>query len=170
VQLYRRDSLGIQDTELMDKVGGRLYARCLDILDTSDSRVRCPVCQTRFEVQWMGLPAERQARCAGCGWSISAGEFHARFEHQDLLGTNARPAFASFVADFPRAHSYWQRMLVVDRLVHAVHVSGNTVVRNLIEGRPRQVLSILDSLAAVSASSIRQPLGEPGPWEQNRGP
>jgi hypothetical protein len=39
-------------------------------------------------------------------------------------------------------------MLIIDRLVHAVHVSGNTVVRNLIEGRPSHALATLDKLAA----------------------
>ena len=41
-----------------------------------------------------------------------------------------------------------QRMLAVDRLVLAMHASGNTVMRNLVEGRPRQVLAVLDALGA----------------------
>ena len=32
VQLYRRDALLLQDEELVGKVGGRLYARCMDII------------------------------------------------------------------------------------------------------------------------------------------
>ena len=40
VQLYRRDGLGIQDTELLDKVGGRLYTRCIDVLAVSDSMLQ----------------------------------------------------------------------------------------------------------------------------------
>jgi hypothetical protein len=41
--LYRRDALRIQDAELLDKVGGRLYACCLDVLAVSDSLLHCPV-------------------------------------------------------------------------------------------------------------------------------
>jgi ribosomal protein L37AE/L43A len=148
VQLYRRDALGIQDSELLDKVGARLYARCLDVLAVSDSLVRCPLCQTEFEVPWIGRPAGSTAKCPNCNWSISAGAYHARFEHQDLLGGNARGAFKTFVADYPKVGSYPERMLIIDRLVHAVHVSGNTVVRNLIEGRPSHALATLDKLAA----------------------
>ena len=153
VQLYRRDALGIQDWELLDKVGARLYARCLEVLAVSDSLVRCPQCGTEFEVPWIGQPADRVASCPSCNWSVSPGVYHARFEHQDLLGGNARGAFTTFVEEYPRARSYAERMLIVDRLVHAVHVSGNTVVRNLIEGHPRHVLAILDGLAAVDASN-----------------
>jgi hypothetical protein len=148
VQLYRRDALGIQDAELMDKVGGRLFARCLDVIATTDSLVHCPVCQAEFHVPWIGQPAERAANCPECGWSITAGEYHASFEHQDLLGINARHAFTRFIDEYARAQQYSERMLVVDRLVHAVHASGNTVARNLVEGRPRQVLAVLDELAA----------------------
>ena|SRR5438874_13303369 len=86
VQLYRRDALGIQDSELLDKVGARLYARCLDVLAVSDSLVRCPVCQTEFEVPWISQPADRVSSCPTCNWSITAGTYHACFDHQDLLG------------------------------------------------------------------------------------
>jgi hypothetical protein len=148
LQLYKRDALGIEDSELLDKVGGRLYTRCLDVLAVSDSLLSCPVCHTVFEVLWIGQPADRLVSCPDCGWSISAGVYHASFEHHDLLGLNARGAFARYVEDYPRARRYPERMLIVDRLIHAVHASGNTVVRNLIEGQPRQVLATLDQLAA----------------------
>jgi hypothetical protein len=42
VQLYRRDALLLQDEELVAKFGGRLYARCMDILMVSDGRVASP--------------------------------------------------------------------------------------------------------------------------------
>jgi hypothetical protein len=148
VQIYRRDALGIQDSELLDKVGARLYARCLDVLAVSDSLVRCPLCQTEFEVPWIGQPTDSTVKCPNCSWSISAGAYHGSFEHQDLLGKNARGAFQTFVADYPKVGSYSERMLIIDRLVHAVHASGNSVLRNLIEGRPRPALATLDKLAA----------------------
>ena len=119
VQLYRRDALGIQDTELMDKVGARLYARCLDVLAASNSLVHCPVCQATFAMPWIGRPPDRLACCPNCNWSVTAADYHASFEHQDLLGINARDVFARFVDDYARANSYAQRMLAVDRLVHA---------------------------------------------------
>jgi hypothetical protein len=40
-QLYRRDALGIQDEDLVDKVAVRLYARRRDVLLVRDSRVAC---------------------------------------------------------------------------------------------------------------------------------
>src|SRR6266568_4488278 len=86
VQLYRRDALQFHDEELVDKIGGRLYARCLDILMVSDGRLACPECQTEFHVPWIGESPDRVAQCPHCTWSITAGTFHASFEHQDLLG------------------------------------------------------------------------------------
>lgn len=149
VQLYRRDALGIADDELMDKVGGRLYARCLDVIAVSRSRIQCRVCHAEFEVPWIHQPVDRVARCSGCNWSITAGAYHASFEHQDLFGVNALDVFERFISDYTAALSYVERMLAVDRLVHAIHVSGNTVMRNLVEGRPKEVLSVLDGLASA---------------------
>jgi len=150
VQLYRRDALQLHDDELVGKVGGRLYARCLDILMVSDGRLACPECQTEFHVPWIGETPARVVQCPRCTWSITAGAFHASFEHQDLLGINARPAFAEFVERYPEARGYPARMLLIDRLVHAVHAGGGPAARNLLEGRPRQVLAILDTLASRS--------------------
>jgi len=148
LQLYRRDALGLQDDELRQKVGARLYARCRDVLLASDARLACPRCGVVFDVPWIGQPSARISICPSCGWSISAGTFHASFEHRDLLGINARSSFADFVSNYPLARNYGERMLLVDRLVHAVHASGNPAARNLIEGRPRAVIAALNALAA----------------------
>jgi hypothetical protein len=64
-----------------------------------------------------------------------------------LLGANARAAFAEFSEQYAVARTYPQRMLLIDRLVHAVHRSANLAARNLIEERPRQVLAVLDELS-----------------------
>ena len=108
---------------------------------------RCPECRTVFEVPWIGQPEERAAACPGCGWSTTAGEYHASWRHRDLRGGNARAAFAAFVERFPGAATDQERMLLIDRLVHAVHTTGGLAARNLFEGRPRRVVEQLDALA-----------------------
>jgi hypothetical protein len=148
VRLYRSDALGLRDDDLLADVGWRLHARCRDVLLVSDSLARCPRCRTAFAVPWIGQPEERAAACPGCGWATTAGEYHASWRHQDLLGGNARPAFASFVERFPAAATYQERMLLVDRLVHAVHTTGGLAARNVFEGRPRRVVEQLDALAS----------------------
>ncbi|MGI8549884.1 MAG: hypothetical protein ACR2PL_03645 [Dehalococcoidia bacterium] len=153
VRLYQSDALGIRDEEQVDKVGWRLHARCSDVLLVSDSMVKCPVCQTEFVVSWIGQPEDRLSTCPTCGWSISAGAYHAGFEHQDLLGGNAREAFADFAEGFPAARGYVEKMLLIDRVVHALHRSGNVAARNLLEGHARQVLATLDALAGRGDSA-----------------
>ena len=112
-------------------------------------------------ILWIGQPADSTAKCSKCNWSISAGAYHAHFEHQDLLGGNARGAFETFVADYAEVGSYSKRMLVVDRLVHAVHVSGDAVVRDLIEGRSRQVLAIWTGSLRASCEAFDPDLVRP---------
>ena len=152
VRLYQRDALGLRDDALVEKVGQRLLERCVDVLRVSDSRVHCPECAREFVVPWIGVAPETVAACAGCGWQITVGEYHASFEHQDLLGINARAAFADFVHEYRAARGYPARMLAIDRVVHAVHRSGNTAARNLLEGRPWAVLARLDALKQKSRS------------------
>jgi hypothetical protein len=147
-RLYRQDALGLRDDALLVDVGWRLHARCRDVLLVSESMARCPECRAAFEVPWIGQPEELAAACSGCGWRTTAGEYHASWRHHDLLGGNARPAFAAFVERFPAATTYQERMLLVDRLVHAVHTTGGLAARNLFEGRPRRVIELLDALAS----------------------
>ena len=151
VRLYRADAGGIRDDELVDDVGWRLLARCCDVLLVSDSQVVCPRCAAPFAVAWIGHPLDQTSCCDRCGWSITAGEYHASFEHRDLNGVGARSAFADYVSRFPRLVSYSQKMLEIDRLVHAVHTTGGLTVRNLFEGKARDVLAELDALAARSS-------------------
>jgi hypothetical protein len=150
VRLYQADAKMLRDGDLVDDVGWRLVARCQDVLLVSDSKVACPACGTTFEVPWIGEPDERASTCPGCGWSITAAAYHATFHHRDLYGVGARDAFADYAARFPRLTTYAEKMLAIDRLVHAVHQSGNLAARNLFEGRARDVVATLDSLAARS--------------------
>jgi predicted RNA-binding Zn-ribbon protein involved in translation (DUF1610 family) len=158
VRLYEADARGLRDDDLVEDVGWRLVARCGDVVLVSDSKVTCPACGTAFEVPWIGQPDDRVSTCPGCGWRITAGEYHATFRHQDLYGIGAREAFAEFAARFPRLSRYSDKMLAIDRLVHAVHRSGNLAARNLFEGRARDVIAQLDALAATPpAASPRGP-------------
>jgi ribosomal protein L37AE/L43A len=148
VRLYEADAKLVRDDALVDDVGWRLHARCQDVLLVTDSKVACPDCGTTFAVPWIGEPADRISACPGCGWSITAEEYHATFEHRDLNGAGAREAFAEYVTRFPHLAAYGEKMLAIDRLVHAVHTTGGVAARNLFEGRARDVLATLDALAA----------------------
>jgi hypothetical protein len=165
VRLYRSDALGARDEELLADVGWRLYARCQDVLLVSDSMVRCPECRTVFEVPWIGQHSQRAAACPGCGWSTTAGQYHASWRHHDLLGANARSAFSAFVERYPGAATYQERMLLIDRLVHAVHKGGGLAARNLFEGRARQIVDQLDELAGRPGGRGRTP---PHPRQRKR--
>lgn len=148
VRLYEADAKLVRDDALVDDVGWRLLARCQDILLVTDSKVVCPECRTTFVVPWIGEPADRISTCPGCGWSITAEDYHATFEHRDLVGSGAREAFAEYVRRFPHLETYSEKMLAIDRLVHTVHTTGGVAARNLFEGRGREVLATLDALAA----------------------
>ena len=148
VRLYNSDAEMQHDSELLDDVGWRLFARCQDVLLVSDSKIVCPQCGTTFQVAWIGERSDQESACDECGWTITAHEYHASFKGRDLNGVGAREAFVAYLARFPRLTTYRDRMLAIDRLVHAVHTTGGLAARNLFEGRAREVVARLDSLAA----------------------
>ena len=156
VRLYTADAERRPDEDLLDDVGWRLLARCEDVLLVSDSRVACPECSTAFGVAWVGRPEDETSTCPACGWTVSAGDYHRSFEHRDLIGGGARDAFARFRRRYPGLTAYREKMLEIDRLVHAVHVTGGLAARNLFEGRARAVIATLDALAGTAPPCARE--------------
>ena len=131
VRLDTLDAEGRHDHDLADDVGWRLLARCRDVLHVTDSEVVCPSCGTTFAVARIGEPGGHVSSCPGCGWSVTALEYRASAEHRDLSGPGDRGAFAEYVERFPRLKTYQEKLLAIDRVVHAVHRTGNLAARNL---------------------------------------
>lgn len=66
----------------------------------------------------------------------------------------------SFLEDWPNARNHRDKLLLIDRLIHAVHVelgSETSMYRpagvNLIEGTAHEVVALLDDLAYGDGST-----------------
>jgi hypothetical protein len=151
VRLYKLDAAGLQDEEFLNDLAWALYSRVRDVVLVSSSRVVCPCCSIEFAVRWLGEEPNLMSRCPKCDWSTTAGEYHGSWEHRDLNGHSEE--FARYLEELPAANSYVERMRLVDRLLHAAHVSARRdgvagmVWRNLLEGNRRQIKAVLDGLA-----------------------
>jgi len=165
-QLYQSDARGLADEELIDEVGWALHQRCQSILWVTDrNRVSCPRCH-----HVIVCPSERWSRqqpivCPECAWQATFGEWRDSWRQRDLWGGNAMPAFRAFVQQWERATSPRERMLLIDRLIHAFHWSlrknapFGPAGRNLIEGRYDEVVAFLECLTCGDGST-------PGTMEQ----
>lgn len=157
-QLYQADARGTVDEILVEEVGLGLLDRCHSIWLVTLREVECPRCGTVFTLcepgSWKMLPGAQSCPAPGCGWETSAEEWHASWRHRDLLGTAAMPAVETYLRDYPRAGTTGQRMLCIDQLIHAFHISLRTgkfsrsFANNLIEGSHDQVVELLDRLSA----------------------
>jgi hypothetical protein len=157
-RLYERDSEGIHDDELLVEVGYALWARAADVALVARAAMRCPVDGTEFAfsdaVSWR-LPARSKTACPSCDWQITIEQWRQSISKQDLNGSV--PFVNEYVAKWPAARTYRDRMLLVDRLLHEVHASGGNLVRTLIEGgRHNSPHAFLDRLAYGSASTVDQ--------------
>lgn len=162
IRLYQADATGIRDEVLLADVAWRLLARCRSILLVTASRVVCPGCGTEFSVRPNGppetpfwqppRPGDVPSPCPTCGLTIKVEEFLASIHHRELGGPVGQ--CREFLERFDAAAGFAERLLLVDRLVHSVQQTGGVAVRNLFEGRARQVLATLDELTAAADGRV----------------
>lgn len=179
-RLYEADARGIVDDEQIDAVGWALWQRCDSILAVTAAhhgRVRCPTCSVVIERQNPWSAGERVI-CAACGWQIAWADYHRSYRGKQLFGANATDVFKAYHQAFPQAQPAGAKMLLIDQLIHAFHVSltevGRPAAANLIEGTLAEVIGFLDGLTnngtsgagvGESRAAWRQTLGA-APWSE----
>ena len=156
-RLYEIDARGIVNEEQIDDVGYALYARCLSIVRATaahSGRVTCPRCERVVRHR----PEEAIIRCPGCGWRVRDEGYLRSYQHKQLVGGAALPVFTAFVEDFPRCRTPREKMLTIDRLLHAFHCAitdpGRPAGKNLIDlPTTSDVLRFLDALTYGAGST-----------------
>jgi hypothetical protein len=154
--LYQSDARGVLDEDLLVDVGYAILARCESSLMIRDGKVACPRCGTVFLVRepdhW-GSPEPVPCPTERCGWQVTGQEYHQSIRHRELIIGQAGPAFEEYVQRFPWAKTLQERMLAIDRLIHAFHwdlkaqLPNRPAANNLIEGSLEQVIDLLDQLS-----------------------
>src|SRR6266542_3079726 len=139
-RLYELDSQSIIDLDLINDVGWALWERCESILTVTTAHyghVLCPTCGAVIERQnpWT---ADENVECTKCDWHIPWATYHQSYRGKQLFGANAVGIFEAYHKAFPLAQKANEKMLLIDQLIHAFHVSlkeiGRPVAANLIEG------------------------------------
>jgi hypothetical protein len=157
-KLYQNDAAGAVDEILVEDVGLGLLHRCQSIWLVTHREVECPRCGATFALcepdSWKTLPGVQTCPMPGCGWETTANEWHESWRHRELLGTAAMEPVETYLRDYPRARTIEDRMVCIDQLIHAFHISLQTgrlnrsFANNLIEGSHDQVVELLDKLFA----------------------
>lgn len=151
-RLYASDARGIQDNELVNEVGYAMYARCQSIRIATEAhfgRATCPICQAIIvRAAW---PKDELMVCE-CGWELTWGEYHKSYQRKQLVGGKAFPFFMEFLDSWPKQRSYRDKLLAIDRLIHALHVDATHGFArpgacNVLECTMREAFSLLHELA-----------------------
>ena len=161
-ELYLNDSLGIEDSELVDEAGYALLARCESIIAVTygfeKKMLTCLGCGKEVEL----LDGMFSCECGSVSWD----EFRRSYKNKQLYGANALPVFLAFRRDFAAAKEYGQKMIAIDKLIHSFHILhsyrknletfdfedkeatlGRPTGVNLIEGSLSEVIRFLDTLS-----------------------
>ena len=115
----------------------------------------CPTCSRLIHCE--GKNKRDSYNCV-CGWRLSRGELHKTYKRKQLVGGAAMPVIEGAVKSFPGKGSYIDKMLWIDKLIHAFHGEINAenektgeafrpAARNFIEGSLIQVVELIFSLA-----------------------
>jgi hypothetical protein len=149
--LYENDAQGIHDEELANEVGLGLFLPCHSILTATEAhagRAACSRCGAVVEHHWDKGALMARTRC---GWQTTWGAYFKTYQDKQLVGGGAVDAFKSFVETYPRANVYREKMLLIDRLLHAFHWEltqqySRPAACNLIGGKLSEVVQLLDTL------------------------
>lgn len=150
IRLYEADAKGLTDEELVDEIGFTLYTRCVQGRDTwSDieaGKLKCHHCENTLNYE-NGL-----MQCA-CGFQYLFRDYMRSFRKENMPSGAATHIFNAFIVDWEKAHSYYQKMQLIDGLIHEFHINltsgvkGRFVGINLIEGTKKQVGELILTLA-----------------------
>jgi ribosomal protein L37AE/L43A len=146
------------DVDLIEEVGLALLRRCRSILiatEAHEGRARCPRCSNIILHHWVKAEV---ITCSGCGWQTTWGAYLKTYQSKQLHGGGAVPAFKAYVEQYELAETPRERMLLIDRLIHAFHyeltdINSRPAGCNLIEGTIAEVIDFLDTLTYGEAST-----------------
>jgi|GEM_PF-766854 hypothetical protein len=148
-RLYTMDARGIVDEDLIDEVGYGLLARCESIRRVTERC--CPQCGERLEGV-LEQERNRTISCPSCGWQSTWDLYLRSYKNKRLHGGRATVDFLRFLDEFPKCRTPQQKMLVIDRLIHAVHEWMRKTLtlpaaENIIQAKRSEVIELLDDLA-----------------------
>ncbi len=157
-RLYELDAKGVQDDELLNEAGYALYARCESIRIATEAhagRPTCRECRAQMEHRWA---RHEPMVCGECGWTTTWAEYHKSFQRRQLHGGKAYPDFLAFLERWPAARTYRDKLLEIDRLVHALHVDAKhgfarPAAVNILEVTMREARELMQELAYGTAST-----------------
>lgn len=156
-KLYKSDSRGFEDEELVDEVGTALLCRIEDCLRSTKAlfagEVECPECSYTIERQGQASRKNDELlKCPSCGWELPWSEYHKSIGRKNMQSAGLKAFFEEFVSSYPRARSYRQKMVLIDQVLHRYHwelegdPAGPSAV-NLIGGSRIEVLALLNQLS-----------------------
>jgi len=149
-RLYMADASGLIRPEFIDEVGYALLARCETIRRVTERC--CPKCGERMAGAYTSDEKDRAIRCTVCDFASTWRQYHASYKPDRVHGGRAYPCFLTYLKEFPTCRTPQDKMLCIDRLIHAMHVSLGQVwtrpaAENLIRGKMTEIKALLNDLA-----------------------
>jgi len=154
-RLYESEAAGLLDEDLLDEVFVDMYLRCESISKATafhhGGPFECPGCGHLIEERDRSAGWRERLKCPRCCWSMTAKEYLRTYQGRQVYAGGSLPAVEDFLGDVSRTRAPRDKMLMIDRVIHAFHYEtvqnpGRPVAANLIGGKTAQVLAFLHGL------------------------
>lgn len=153
-RLYASEARGLTDEVLLDDVSIGVYLRCRIVTTATEAlaygRVGCPRCNQVIQRQ-TDAPDGR-LHCSHCGWTVAWEDYRDSIRHRHLIWGGAFLAVKAFITGFNGARVPRDKMLLLDRFIHAchwemTHYAGRPAAMLVIEGKEKEVVELIETLA-----------------------
>jgi len=144
-RLYESDASGILDSDLLDDIGYSFYTRC----DQGLCGPKCTNCNEKI----VFTGGKNNIITCKCGYQYTYRGYKESYYKSKVPHGAALPAFKQFMADWEKAKTDSEKMISIDILIHAFHVSIRTgrgygsVAANLLQGTTSEHRKLLNNLA-----------------------
>ena len=163
LRLYKSESKGLLDEELLDEIGYTFYTRCKqakEIRECMDNgQIICHHCSSVIGGYNPSIGSVIQMtdnnaliNC-DCGYSYTYREYRRTCNTVNMPGGRATPIFENYLQKWQNCKNSTDKMMLIDWLIHECHVtlmsglSGRSVCINLIEGTLKQISDLINKLA-----------------------
>lgn len=140
IRLYKSDANMMRDTELLEEVGFGFYIRCLQGRDerilANEGKLKCHHCGKILQIK-----SNDDLLICDCGYAYIFREYMRSFNRNGMPSRSATPFFNEYIDKWPLAKTDYDKMKLIDWLIHECHLNMYSGVkrgfagRNLIDGK-----------------------------------
>ncbi len=149
-ELYRTSANGMLDQDMLEEIGLLFFLRCQQGVEEftllRSGKLKCHHCG-------FILSEKEGLMVCKCGYQYTFKEYINSFNAHRMPGGNALHIFSEYVEKWPKARTDFQKMNLIDWMIHQCHISMSSglrlrsILKNLIDAPQKTAEKLILELA-----------------------